>query len=83
MNEPHSWTACRIESLKGSVAFTGCGVRVHGRFSLSSFLFPGSHNCGQRKQACRWNAEITRKDGFLGIGMKENFDRGYLVAVGF
>ena len=38
-NEPHSWTVCRVESLEGSVAFTGCGVRVHGGFSL---VFPSS-----------------------------------------
>ena len=36
MNEQHSWNVCRVESLEGSVAFTGCGLRVHGSFSLVS-----------------------------------------------
>ena len=39
MNEQYSWNVCRVESLEGSVAFTGCGVRVHGSFSL---IFPSS-----------------------------------------
>ena len=39
MNEQHSWNVCRVESLQAFVAFTGCGVRVHGSFSL---IFPSS-----------------------------------------
>ena len=35
----HSWNVCRVESLEASVAFTGCGLRVHDSFSLN---FPSS-----------------------------------------
>lgn len=74
MNEPHSWTACRVrEPEKGSVAFTGCGVRVHGHFSL---IFPSSQVpiTVVREYLVGGTQRSPGKDGVPErIGMKENF----------
>ena len=82
MNEQHSWNVCRVESLQAFVAFTGCGVRVHGSFSL---IFPSSQVpiTVVREYLVGGMQRSWEKDGAPRIGMKESFDRSDLVAVGF